>query len=264
MTWRAGMRALAAVGWLAAVLAGLVLAGCVSESDGTPRMDSERARSLAKIRTELGATYYANGQYGVALQELEKAVNADSRYAPAYNVRGLVHMMLLEDGEAESDFRRSLELDPGDSETHNNFGWFLCQRGRERESVKHFLIAAKDPLYATPATAYLNAGMCSRKAGQTQEAGMYLQRALALQPESPKVLVELAELAFVTGDYAGAKSNFMRFEKAASGRLMAENLLLAVRIERKLGNRSAEATYTARLKKDFPDSREAIILGQSR
>lgn len=264
MKWYAHVRPLAAIGWLGFFLGVFCLAGCVSETEGLPKMDAERAKSLAKIRTELGATYYARGQYSVALEELEKAMRADSRYAPAYNVRGLVHMALLEDGEAESDFRRSLELDPDNSEAHNNFGWFLCQRGHERDSVKHFLIAAKDPLYPTPGTAYLNAGMCSKKAGQLQDAGMYLQRALILQPDSPKALVELADLAFVSGDYPSAKSNFARFEKAASGQMAAENLLLAVRIERKLGNRNAGSAYAARLKKEFPDSREAVILGQIR
>lgn len=260
----AAMRSSCAARWLAILLAVCGLAGCVSESGNPASLDPERAQALAKIRTELGATYYAQAKYAIALEELAKAVRADPKYAPAYNVRGLVHMTLLEDGEAESDFRRSLELDPDNSETHNNFGWFLCQRGRDRDSVKHFLIAAKDPLYATPGKAYLNAGICSKKAGQLQDAGMYLQRALILQPDAPRVLAELADLAFINGDYPDAKSNFARFEKAASGRLMAEDLLLAVRIEHKLGNRDAESAYAARLKKEFPDSREAVILGQIR
>lgn len=258
------MRRFTVMRWLAIFLAAWGLSGCGTESDGEPRMDAEHALALAKVRTELAAAYYARAQYSVALEEVAKAMRADSGYAPAYNVRGLVHMALLEDAEAESDFRRALDLDPANSDTHNNYGWFLCQRGREGESVKHFLTAAKDPLYETPATAWLNAGICSKKAGQLQDAGIYLQRALVLQPDLPKALVELAGLAFINGDYAGAKSSFARFEKAASAPLTAENLFLAVRIERKLGNRVAENGYAARLKKGFPDSRESKMLGQLR
>jgi len=249
--------------WFAILLAAWGLAGCASQSGGQPQ-DASHARALAKARTELAADYYERTQYSVALDELAKAVRADSRYAPAYNVRGLVHMALREDVKAEDDFKSSLSLDPDNSDTHNNYGWFLCQRGREREAVKHFLIAVRDPLYTTPGKAYLNAGVCSRKAGEMQDAEMYLQRALSLEPGLPEALGELAEVAFINGDYASAKSYFGRFEQASTAPLSAENLLLAIRIEHKLGNRDVESGYAVRLRKNFPDSREAKILGQIR
>ena len=43
---------------------------------------------------------------------------------------------------------------------NNNYGWFLCQTGREREAVGYFQRALRDPLYATPARASLSAGVC--------------------------------------------------------------------------------------------------------
>lgn len=251
--------------WFALFLAAWGLAGCVSDPGERQLQDPSRARNVAKARTELAAEYYERAQYSVALEELAKAVRADSSYAPAFNVRGLVNMALRDDAEAELDFKRSLSLDSESSDAHNNYGWFLCQRGREGDAVKHFLIAAKDPLYTTPEKAYLNAGVCSRKAGQTQEAMIYLQRALILQPGMPDALAEMAAVSFVTGDYPNAKTYFRRFEKASAAvPINAENLLLAVRIEHKLGNRSDEAAYATRLRKNFPDSREANMLRQIR
>jgi len=247
--------------WLALILVALGLAGCASDP-GAPD-DPARAQNIAKARTELAASYFERAQYGVALEEVAKAIRADSGYAPAYNVRGLVNMALQDDEEAESDFKRSLRLDSGYSDARNNYGWFLCQRGREGEAVKQFMQAAKDPLYTTPEKAYLNAGLCSRKAGRLQDATMYLQRALTLQPEMPEALIGMANVAFVSGDYPSAKSYFKRYEKTAIP-LTAENLLLAVRVEYKLGNRNEGAVYAAKLRKSFPDSREAIILGQIR
>ncbi len=237
-------------------------AGCATQSGdgGSPQVANERAR----VHTELAGAYYENANYKVALEELSTALRANSRYAPAYNMRGLVHMMLREDQEAESDFQRSLELDADNSDTHNNYGWFLCQRGRAPESVKHFLEAIQNPLYTTPDKAYLNAGICSKKAGKLQDADRYLQRVLVLQPGLPEALAALAEVSFATGDYPGAKAYFGRFEQAAGAPLTAENLLLAVRIERKLGNRNAQARYAAQLRKDFPDSREAQLMMQIR
>ncbi len=248
--------------WMAVVLAvslaGAGLSGCASDSG------MKDPRGAAKAHTELAADYYARAQYRVALEELAKATRADPDYAPTYNVRALVNMALQDDAEAESDFKRSLRLDPSDSDARNNYGWFLCQRGHENDAVKYFLTAAKDPLYTTPHLAYLNAGLCSKKAGRVQDAMTYLQRALALQPEMPGALIGMADVEFVNGDYAGAKSFFRRYEKAAAAPLTAENLLLAVRIEHKLGNRSGEQDYANRLRKNFPDARETFMLGQIR
>jgi len=172
-----------------ALLLLFLLAGCGTPSGGgmesTDRSGS-RASSSAKVHTELAALYYERGQLGIALGEVEQALKADRDYAPAYNVRGLIHMTLREYQEADEDFRHGLSLDSADSEMHNNYGWFLCQRGREKESIPHFMSALKNPLYSTPERAYLNAGLCSRKIGNDSDADEFLQRALLL-----RVAVEL-------------------------------------------------------------------------
>jgi type IV pilus assembly protein PilF len=170
-------------------------------------------------------------------------------------------MALREDKEAEEDFQHSLRLDNVNSEAHSNYGWFLCQRGRERESVKQFLAALKNPLYVTPERAYLNAGVCSRKAGEMKDAEEFLQKALLLQPNMPEAQLGMAELDFANGDYATAKSNFTLFAQSGAN-LTADNLWLAVRIERKLGDRNAEDSYALQLRKRFPDSRETQLMLQ--
>lgn len=240
----------------------LLLTGCASQSgggDGDVKQDSSRAQESAKIHTELAGMYYERAKYGFALEELTTALKKDSDYAPAYNVRGLVHMALLEDELAERDFKRSLYLDDDNSSAHNNYGWFLCQRGRELESVKHFMAAVKNPLYATPEKAFLNAGLCSKKAGKLNEAESYMKRALLIQPKMSEALLGMAELNYAKADYAGAKSFFVRFTQVAP-ELTAANLLLAIRIERKMGDRNSEASYKVQLRKRFPDSRETQLM----
>jgi len=44
--------------------------------------------------------------------------------------------------------------------------------------------------------------------------------------------------------------------------LTAENLWLAVRIERKLGDSNAEYSYALQLRKRFPDARETQLMLQ--
>lgn len=251
--------------WAGIFILILSQAGCAarsSNSAGAPQPLS-RLQAIAKAHAELAAQYYGRGQPGVALEELDLALTADPNYAPAYNVRGLVHMTLREYPQADEDFLHSLQLDGSDSDTHNNYGWFLCQQGREKESMEHFMLALKNPLYATPAKAYLNAGLCARKNGKTKEAEDFLQKALAVQFDMPEALFGLADLALTSGDYAGAKSYFLRFSRYATS-LTAENLWLAVRIERKLGDRNAESNYAMQLRQRFPEARETqmMVYGQ--
>ena len=259
------MRLLAHTGLPGVFLLVLSLGGCATQSGGSSSQQAPtRSQASAKVHTELAAQYYERAQLGVALHELSIALQAEPDYAPAYNVRGLVNMALREDKEADADFRRSLQLDANDSDAHNNYGWFLCQRGRERESVRQFLAALKNPLYATPGKAYLNAGVCSRKAGELKDAEEFFQKALLFQPDMPEALIGLADLSFANGDYAGAKSYFTRFVQNTPSSLSAENLWLAVRIERRLGDKNAEDSYALQLNKRFPDSRETQLMLQGK
>ena len=229
------------------------LTGCGTPSGGG------NPNASAKVHTELAGMYFEMGKHGVALEEIDLALQANRNYAPAYNVRGLVHMALRENNEAEEDFQKSLRLDNTDSDAHNNYGWFLCQHDRAKESIAQFMAALKNPLYQTPARAYLNAGLCSRKAGNSKDAEEFLKTALQLQPDLAQASLGLAELNFASGDYFAAKKYFTSFSDK-SGSLNAEQLWLAVRIARKTGDRNAESSYAMQLRKLFPDSRETQTL----
>jgi type IV pilus assembly protein PilF len=231
----------------------VILAGC-----STPSENSQAFKS-AKVHTELAGLYYERAQLGIAMDELTQALQADKDYAKAYSVRGLVHMALREDKEAEEDFKRSLQLDNTDSDTQNNYGWFLCQRGREKESIPHFMGAIKNPMYATPDLAYLNAGLCSRKMGNSKDAEEFLQKALQVQPDNAQALYALADLNFAKSDYFAAKKYFADFSQK-SDNLTAEQLWLGVRINRKVRDRNSEASYAIQLRNRFPDARETQML----
>ena len=238
----------------------LVLAACASPNAAPVRT---KAMESARVHTELAAQYYQRAQLSVALDELRQALGFEPDYAPAYDVRGLVHMALQEDREAEADFQHSLQLDSASSEAHNNYGWFLCQRGRERESVAQFLAALKNPLYSTPEKAYLNAGICSRKAGEPKDADAYLQKALLLRPDVPEAMLALAAVKYDLGDYPAAESYFTRYVRS-NAPMTAENLLLGVHIEHGMGDRKAEDSYALQLGKRFPRSREFQSLQQEK
>jgi len=234
----------------------LVLTGCAGG------MSAENAEKSARIHTELAGLYLERAQMGVALAEVEQAFAAKSNYAPAFNMRALIHMALHEDVEAESDFKHSLSIDEKNSETHSNYGWFLCQNNREKDSIPHFMSALKNPLYQTPEQAYLNAAVCSQKMNNLVLAEDFFQRALVVRPNLPQALLGMAQLNFIKQDFGLAKKFFNQYA-AKTDTLTAENLWLAVRIERQLNDRNSAASYAMKLRNLYPDSKEARAIGSN-
>lgn len=216
------------------------------------------ATQRAATFTELAAAYYERAQYKIALDELRKAIAADSDYGPAYNVFGLVYMELAEDKLAEDNFRRAIELNPKDSNARNNFGWFLCARGQYDAGQAQFAEALANPLYNQPERAMINAGLCAEKSGNLLQAEQNLQKALKLQPDNSNTILKLAGLNFRQGKLADAQRLLDRYESMATP--TAESLWLGVRLERRVGNRSQEAAYGLQLRKRFPESNEARLL----
>jgi type IV pilus assembly protein PilF len=207
----------------------------------------------AKIHTELGVGYYENGQLGVALEELNTATAADKSYAPAFNALGLVYMELKEDDKAETNFKQAIKVDPANSEAMNNYGLFLCQRGRQKDGMRLFLDALKNPLYGTPDVAYKNAGLCARKAGDMTTAEEYLRKALKLNPRQPQASYTMAEISYVRDDWVDAKQYMTRY-LAAVENPGPEALWLGARVERRLGDRNALANYGMQLRRRYPSS----------
>lgn len=244
------------------VMAAVLLAGCAGQPAGesgvaNTQVDSE-SRQRARAFTDLAHAYLARTQYKIALDELRKAITADSRFGPAYNAYGLIYMDLAEDTLAEENFRRAIELDRSDSEARNNYGWFLCTRGRYDEGLEQFSAALRNPLYAKPEQAMANAGLCAERKGDLVLAEANLLKSLKLQPDNPNTVLKLAGLHFRQGRLLEAQRLLGRHAELAPP--TAESLWLGVRLERRLGDRAQEAAYGLQLRKRFPDSNEARLL----
>ncbi|MFP5408607.1 MAG: type IV pilus biogenesis/stability protein PilW [Gammaproteobacteria bacterium] len=247
--------------WIA--VAAVLLAGCAAQPMGgesgvaNTQLDSE-SRQRARAFTDLAHAYFVRGQYKVALDELRKAITADNRFGPAYNVYGLIYMELAENKLAEENFRRAIDLDRSDSETRSNYGWFLCTQGRYDEGLDQFSTALRNPLYAQPEQAMANAGLCAERKGDLALAEANLIKSLKLQPDNPNTVIKLAGLYFRQGKLAETQRLLARHAELAPP--TAESLWLGVRLERKLGDRMQEAAYGLQLRKRFPGSEEERLL----
>jgi type IV pilus assembly protein PilF len=212
------------------------------------------SRTRAKGHTDLGFEYYAQRQLGTALQEAKIALKDDSSYTPAYNLLALVYMGLGERKSAEDAFQRALQLSPGDPEIANNYGWFLCQNKREAQAFEYFNIALRNPLYPTPVVALANSAECATQIGNYKDAEASLTRALAMNPDSTRVLLAMANVKYQQGQLVEARYFLGELHKNIEPN--AASASLALRIARRTDNREDEARYLSLLRKKFSDSAE--------
>ena len=240
-----------------AMLAG----GCAAPQAEAPTMESSTIvgdvgdpRNRARVHTELAALYYSRNNMGVALEELRTAVAADASYAPAHGVFGLVYMELRENQLAEASFERALRLAPNDSEINHNYGWVQCQTGRESGWIRYFVQAVRNPLYPAPWRSYAAAGLCMMRVNNLKDAEEFFQRALKIEPDEPSSLLQLGQIRYRQGSLEEARKLVGRFNRLVAP--TAESLWLAVRTERKLGERVAEASFANQLRRRYPQSRE--------
>lgn len=258
---------------LKAILGMLLLAGCagqppqgqtttVTPMESTSSDTDTDIRSRARIRTELAAGYFEARNMGVALEEILTAIRTDSTYGPAYNIAGLIYAELRDDRQAEQHFQQALRINPADPDANNNYGLFLCERGREEQGIKHFLDAVRNPLYQAPDRSYVNAGLCALRRKNNVAAEEYFRSALKTNSVSIPAIYQLAQLAYLRGSFVEARAHLTRLLPVAAQ--SPEILWLALRTERKLGEANAEASFALQLRRNFPNSREAQALEAGR
>ena len=240
--------------------------GLMAQQQRAPdsRLDEPQPRDprvRAKLHTELGALYFQDGNIPVAMEELTVAIYIDEGYAPAYGMRALVHHYLKEYNHAEDNFRDALRYGPDDPDIANNYGWFLCQIGKYKEGMLQFERALRNRLYQTPDRAYLNAGQCALAMGDLKLAEENTEKAVRFSGGLATARLQMAQIYY--------RSNRLEEARREANNLLAkvdpnaELLWLAIRIERKVGDREAEQRHAIQLRRKFPTSPEyqALLKG---
>ncbi len=246
-----------------AVLAKLGLITCIviltsaCASQQQQEKDDINLKARARSHTDLGAIYYQQRQLEVALEEFTLAAKIDPSFGLAYNGLGLVHAALGQNDLAEINFKKAIQIEPNNSESHNNYGGFLCGRNRIDESIKEFEATVRNPLYATPAMAYVNAGICSLRKPDVKNAEVYFQKALQIDPLFNVAAYQLAMIQFKRDDALAAKQTL---QNVMLSQPTPEMLWLAIQISRKIGAKDDEASYALELRRQYPDSEQAKLL----
>lgn len=232
----------------------LFLMGC-QPGDTRPQQHVALDPEAAEINMRLGLNYMQRGDYAIALEKLEKSLKQNPNLASAHETIALLYQRLGVLDKAEKHFKEAIRRKVSYSEAHNNYGVFLCQQGRYDASEKHFLLAITNPLYKSAAQAIENAGLCVSRIPDLIRAEDYFHKALQINPKMAKSLLNLADINYQKQDYVQAKAYIKRHQTVSLWSPQA--LLVAIKIEKKLGEEDEVASHIMLLKGKFPDSEQA-------
>lgn len=213
-----------------------------------------RNEKASDINVQLGIGYMQQNNLEVANQKLNRALMQNPDSAVAHNAYAILQERLLQYDVAEKHYKKGTELDKTNSQVHNNYGVFLCRRGRQAESEIYFLTALKQPLYNTPEFAYTNAGDCMKQIGEFKKAEGYFKKALAARSNFPAALVNLADLYYQQQKFTESLLYLNRYNLIKNS--TAKSLWLEARNHLGLDNMTLAHKKIELLKSTYPNSKE--------
>lgn len=216
----------------------------------------------AEKRLQIALHKIKVGYIEQAKQNLDCAMRYSPKLVAVHRVYAYYFDSVKDYDNAELAYRYALKLGSRDPETLNQYGAFLCERGKADKAIQLFLKAIAIPEYARIPDSYENAGICSIDAGKVAQAESFFRKALAYNANSPKSLLEMADIHFERKDVLSARAYINRYAKNAEH--SARSLWLAMRIEQKLGNKNALGSYGIKLERLFPDAVETAYYLQKK
>ena len=256
----------------------MILLGCASRA-GAPKAsaapksgehgdiatasDETELQRRAHIRLELASTYYAQGQYSTALDEIKLALSLSPNLSEAHEMRGLIYESLGDPERADASFDRALEIDPNNASALHNYAWTLCQRGNYGRAEALFERALAQPRGIPSARVNLARGVCLTRAGKLDAALDALQQSYQLDSGNAATGYNLADVLYRKGEYDRARFYIARVN-ATPDQVTAESLWLAIRIENKMGDVPSRNELADQLHNRFAGSREATKLDSGR
>ena len=222
-------------------------------SQGAPVSQEEFNRNkAAQVRLSAGLKYLQNGSLSNAKRHLDKALALGAESANVHFGLAYYYEKVKEFKRAEKSYKKALRIEPKNPDFLNGYGSFLCTKGNYAVAEEYFNKAIDQPTYADIESAYMNAGVCAKRADDRDKAASYFRKALNRNNKLPIALIEMSEAEFDKKRYERAFKYMQRYE--AVGRPTANSLWLGLRIAHFMDDKDARASYALKLEQLFPDS----------
>ncbi|WAK01427.1 type IV pilus biogenesis/stability protein PilW [Methylobacter sp. YRD-M1] len=216
---------------------------------------SAKNKESADVHLQLGVRYMGMNKLELAKENLLVALKKDPDNVKVHNALAFLYEKINLYDEADDHYETGLKLAPDDLSAQNNYGRFLCERGKYEEGVALLTQASSTPLNDRPWLALTNLGRCHVGMGQPQQAETNFRQALDTNAAYAPALLEMQKLSYKKGEYWAAKGYLQRYLAVAPH--TAETLWHAMQAERALGNQEPAEEYRQQLLEKFPLSDEA-------
>jgi tetratricopeptide (TPR) repeat protein len=187
----------------------------------------------------LGIAFSAQKDYANALDAFQRALKIDPNSTKTHNNLGNLYVAQGKLDLAQAEFQKTLRTAPNDKDGNYNLGLLLLTGNSPAEAISHFL-RVRPQTFETRCNlvrAYLLAGKTAEgtriardlsdqnkgdvrlhftlgvllaSSGQYRAAQLELEKANALQPETPEILYNLGQAYLRTSDYSKAETVLTR------------------------------------------------------
>jgi tetratricopeptide (TPR) repeat protein len=184
-------------------------------------MEARFPKKQLRIQLLKAEMYNEAGESQQAYDVLTEALAQDADNRDLLYTRALIAERLDRLDLMESDLLKILAENPDDAGALNALGYTLVDRTDRYQEAEVYLQKALE-LQPDEAVIVDSYGWLLFKLGRVEEARRYIERAYEMQPE-PEIAAHLAEILWVLGDKSGAKEVFEgALERAPQDRYLLE------------------------------------------
>lgn len=242
----------------------LALGGCVTETTGGFNVEVSREQALQDY-IALARGYLDQGDLASAKRHLNNAAGINRNNAEIHSIWGLVYAREGETDLADESFRRSLRIDSNNSQARNNYAAFLFAAGRFEDAYRQLEIVVRDTQYPARAQAFENLGFAALRVERIDEAEAAFLRALKLNPNQVRSVLELAAINLVQQEFEQATRyyrNYLTVLAFYNQAQSARSLWIGIQLALAAGNDAERQAYAAELEAAYRTSPEFALYQQ--
>ncbi len=193
-----------------------------------------------------GSEERKNGNFGLAISLLNRAVEADPKSKYGWNELGLTYLDSNLDELAINAFQKQIEVNPYHDRAYNNLGQVYLRERKYDEAMKAFNKQIEiDPLHKY---AHANLGRAYLEQHKYTEALPELEQAASLTPDNAEAQVRVGEAYLNLGQDEKAMDAFSKAVKISARAAVLNNIayqLTLKKVHPDVARRYAESTVTS-------------------
>jgi Flp pilus assembly protein TadD len=155
-----------------------------------------------------------NGNYTLAINLLNRAVEADAKSKKAWNDLGLAYLDARQDGLAINAFQKQIEVNPYDLNAYNNLGRIYLRQRKYEEAEKWF--NKQIEIQPLDKYAHENLGLAYLESHKYEDAIPELEKAATIAPDNAEAQMRVGQAYLNTGQDAKAMEAFDKAVKISA------------------------------------------------